>query len=145
MIRALKTVERLLGGAAAIGRSVRSELDLAAAVERGLPYKVVSHIRHGPASWLTAHELYHFIPRRTLEHRRKAARLTREQSDRIARVARITALAQEIFGAADKAHVWLRRPTRPLDGKVPLDLLDSDIGAKAVEDLLGRIEHGIAA
>ena len=145
MTRALRNVERLLGGRVAIGGPVRTDLDLAEAIERGFPYRVVVHVTSGAGSWLSARELYNFIPRRTLEHRMKLSRLTSEQSDRLARVARITALAEEIFGSTAKARTWLRRKTRPLGGKAPFDLLGSDAGAAAVDDLLGRIEHGIAA
>ena len=57
----------------------------------------------------------------------------------------LLALAEETFGSRDKAATWLRRPTRPLAGKRPLDLLDTDAGARQVEELLGRIAHGIGA
>jgi putative toxin-antitoxin system antitoxin component (TIGR02293 family) len=49
------------------------------------------------------------------------------------RVASITALAEETFASKDKAQKWLRRPTAPLGGKRPLDLLDSEPGARMVE------------
>ncbi|MBS0562365.1 MAG: DUF2384 domain-containing protein, partial [Proteobacteria bacterium] len=78
-------------------------------------------------------------------NRRKAGTLTPEQSDRILRLARILAAAEETFGAQDKAARWLRRPTAPLGGEAPLDRLDTDQGAREVENLLGRIAHGIAA
>jgi putative toxin-antitoxin system antitoxin component (TIGR02293 family) len=142
---AIQRVERLLGGRAALGRAIRTELDLADAVREGFPYAVVVQITSGRSSSLTLPELHRFIPRRTLEHRRLAARLTPEQSDRIARIVRLTALAEDVFGSSDKGQDWLRRRTRPLGDQAPLDLLDSDAGAAAVENLLGRIAHGIAA
>ncbi|RJF89056.1 DUF2384 domain-containing protein [Oleomonas cavernae] len=85
------------------------------------------------------------IPRRTLQHRRHLGRLTPEQSDRVVRIARIVALAVECFGSEAKARVWLRRPSRLLENEAPLDRLDTEAGARAVEVLLGRIAHGIAA
>ena len=85
------------------------------------------------------------LPRKTLAHRRKLGTLTPEQSDRLVRVARILALAEETFGNPDKAGVWLRRPTALLGGEAPLQWLDTDEGARAVENVLGRIAHGIAA
>ena len=134
----------MLGGEAVVGRAIDTELDLAAAVKLGLPTRAVL------AVWkkkiVTPAETYAYVvPRRTLEHRQKMGRLTPEQSDRLARLLRLSARAQEVFGRADAAETWLRRPTGALDGKTPLALLDSDAGAKAVDDLLGRIEHGIAA
>jgi putative toxin-antitoxin system antitoxin component (TIGR02293 family) len=85
------------------------------------------------------------LPRKTLAHRRKLGTLTAEQSDRLLRVARLIATAEDTFGDQAKAAKWLRRPTSALSGERPLDLLDTDEGARAVETLLGQISHGIAA
>jgi putative toxin-antitoxin system antitoxin component (TIGR02293 family) len=46
------------------------------------------------------------------------------------------------LGSEEKAIQWLRRPNRALGNQTPLELMDTDIGAKQVEDVLGRIEHG---
>ena len=53
--------------------------------------------------------------------------------------------AEETFGNKEKARRWLRRPTAPLNNEEPLKLLDTEAGARLVEALLVRIEHGIAA
>ena len=84
------------------------------------------------------------LPRKTLSHRRKIGRLTPEQSDRLVRVVRVLAAAEETFGSQDKASRWLRRPTKVLEGEAPLELLDTTEGAREVEDLLHRIDHGLA-
>jgi putative toxin-antitoxin system antitoxin component (TIGR02293 family) len=95
---------------------------------------------------LTAAELDRLaLPRKTLAHRRTLGRLTPEQSDRLARILRVIEQAERAFGDATKARIWLRRPTAALADHAPLDLLDTDIGAREVESLLGRIEHGITA
>jgi putative toxin-antitoxin system antitoxin component (TIGR02293 family) len=57
---------------------------------------------------------------------------------------RIVARAERAFGDSTKARAWLERKTRALGGHAPRTLLDSEAGRKAVGDLLGRIEHGIA-
>lgn len=85
------------------------------------------------------------IPRKTLAHRNTLGRLTAEQSDRLDRLLRMIGLAEETFGDASRAATWLRRPTAALDGEAPLNLLDTDVGCRMVENLLGRIAHGIAA
>ena len=69
--------------------------------------------------------------------------LTAIESDRLYRVARITALAFEVFGDEDKARIWMKRPNDVLDGEVPLALLETEIGASQVEDELLRIQYGI--
>ncbi len=85
------------------------------------------------------------LPRKTLANRRKLGTLTPEQSDRLLRVARLLAMAEETFGSQARAGAWLRRPTTALAGERPLDILDTDEGARQVETLLGRIGNGIAA
>lgn len=59
------------------------------------------------------------------------------------RLGRITALAVDVLGDAERAAHWLQRPNRALGGTIPLALLDTDLGAQQVEYLLGRIGHGI--
>lgn len=85
------------------------------------------------------------LPRKTLMHRRTMGRLSPEQSDRLLRILRVIEEAEATFGDRDKAHLWLRRPTPLFADQAPLDLLDTDIGVRQVEALLGRIAHGIAA
>ncbi len=85
------------------------------------------------------------LPKRTLSRRRQAGTLTPDQSDKLARVARVVAKAEKTFGNKEKARRWLRRPTAPLNNEEPLKLLDTEAGARMVEDLLVRIDHGIAA
>jgi putative toxin-antitoxin system antitoxin component (TIGR02293 family) len=85
------------------------------------------------------------LARKMLGNRRKLGTLTAQQSDRLVRVARLLATAEEAFGSQDKAGIWLRRPTTVFGGERPLDLLDTDVGAREVETLLGRISHGITA
>jgi len=113
-------------------------------VRHGLPVGAVDQFIHtGAISAAELHELV--LPRKTFANRRKLGRLTPEQSDRLVRVARVLAEAEETFGTREKAHTWLRRETTALDGEAPLKLLDTDEGARMVEALLGRIAHGIAA
>ena len=85
------------------------------------------------------------LSRKTLAHRRKLGSLTPDQSDRISRLLRMIAAAEETFGNRVKAHKWLRQPSSLLDGETPLNRLDTDIGTRQIEAILGRIAHGIAA
>ena len=85
------------------------------------------------------------LSRKTLAHRRGLGSLTPDQSDRFSRLLRIIEDAEATFGERGKAHTWLRRPTALLDGEAPLDRLDTDIGSRQVEAILGRIAHGIGA
>ena len=134
-----------LGGEQVLGRDIQSEFDLEDAIRDGLPVGAVESVVRAGA--LHASELYALvIPRRTLAHRKRLGQpLTAEQSDRLTRVVRVLARAEEAIGDSDKANRWLRKPNRGLRGWVPLDLLENDVGVRIVERVLGRIEHGLGA
>ena len=84
------------------------------------------------------------IPQRTLTRRlSQGSNLTSAESDRTVRVARVFAQAVEMIGDRDNAVAWLGTPNRALGGERPFDQLDTDMGARMVEDLLGRIAHGV--
>jgi putative toxin-antitoxin system antitoxin component (TIGR02293 family) len=55
----------------------------------------------------------------------------------------VYANAVEMLGDEEKAVEWLRTPNRALGGDRPLDQIDTDLGARAVEDILGRIAYGV--
>lgn len=80
---------------------------------------------------------------RTLQ--RKAGenqRLSAAASDRLARVRRILDLATEVLGAQEKGVRWLSSKSRALDGEVPLQMLDTDMGTQRVQQELHQIEFG---
>ena len=85
------------------------------------------------------------IPRRTFTHSKRNQRFTPTQSARLARFFRIQQKAKGTLGSAERAMQWLKRPTKPLQDNAPVSLLDTEEGARLVEDLLTRIDHGIAA
>lgn len=114
------------------------------ALREGLPIGSIEQLIG--SGRLTLAEVDHTIlPRKTLSHRRKIGTLTPDQSDRLVRVARVIAAAEDTFGSREKAAIWLRRPSGALDGETPVSLLDTSEGAREVEHLLGRIDHGLAA
>jgi putative toxin-antitoxin system antitoxin component (TIGR02293 family) len=86
------------------------------------------------------------VPKRTLARRQaKRESLTVEESDKALRLARIADLASRVFGDEEKAHRWLRKPKRALNGETPLAFLASESGARRVEQMLHSIDHGMAA
>jgi putative toxin-antitoxin system antitoxin component (TIGR02293 family) len=92
-------------------------------------------------------ELFDFVvPRRTLARRRQAGgKLSVDESDRAVRLARLTEMAERIFGDPEKAHRWMRKPSRTLDGCGSAALMKSETGAHLVEQTLYRIEYGMLA
>ena len=118
--------------------------DLVRLIRQGLQVGAVQFVLD--SGRLTLAELDRIVlPCKTLMNRRKLGTMTLEQSDRLVRVARVLAAAEETFGSREQAGTWLRRLTVALGGERPLHLLDTDEGARRVEILLGRIAHGIAA
>jgi putative toxin-antitoxin system antitoxin component (TIGR02293 family) len=83
------------------------------------------------------------IPVRTVQRRK--GRLQRDESDRLTRIARIYAQAASVFGSRDAAERWMTTPNWALDGRRPLEMLDTEVAAREVEDTLGRIEDGTFA
>ena len=83
------------------------------------------------------------IPPRTIARRKEARHLNPQESDRLYRVARVVSQAVEVLGSIDKARVWLKTPNRALGCEMPLDLLDTEIGARQVEEVLLRLNYGI--
>ena len=82
------------------------------------------------------------VPARTLARRKREKRLRPDESDRLFRLGRIAALAEDVLGTRQKATHWLHQPNRALGNAVPLRQLDTEPGARQVEDLLLRIAHG---
>jgi len=78
-------------------------------------------------------------------HRQKRAggRLNPQVSDRVVRLARLLGLATEVLGDIDDAKQWLNSPQFGLGGAIPLDYAKTEVGAREVENLLGRIEYGV--
>jgi putative toxin-antitoxin system antitoxin component (TIGR02293 family) len=77
---------------------------------------------------------------RTLRRRRH---LTAAESDRVYRLARVFARALDVLDDHESAREWFHTPNRALGWVAPLDLVDTDVGARQVETVLGRIEHGV--
>ncbi|GLS17760.1 hypothetical protein GCM10007874_07750 [Labrys miyagiensis] len=127
-----------------LGTKLETAAELIHAVRVGLPVTTIDALIG--ADRITTAEVDHVIvPRKTLANRKRIGTLTPDQSDRLLRVVRVIALAEETFRSKDKASIWLRRKTTALTDQAPLDMLDTNEGAHQVEVLLGRIRHGLAA
>ncbi len=83
------------------------------------------------------------ISKATLHRRKTQGRLGPDESDRVIRFARLMAKATEVLESEDAARRWLTSPQFGLGGSVPLDYALTEVGAREVEDLLGRIDLGV--
>ncbi|MEQ9152833.1 MAG: DUF2384 domain-containing protein [Parvibaculum sp.] len=138
------TTAEVLGGVTVLGQTVHDAVDLARAVQAGLPAAVLDHLRHAGFSGPEIEDLV--APARTLARRRKDGRLSIEESAATERVARVLVMAARVLGSRDAALGWLRRPLKTrLAGSAPLQYLHSDIGARVVEEILVQAEYGLTA
>lgn len=83
------------------------------------------------------------ISKATLHRRKSQGRLDQAESDRVVRYARLMGRAIEVMESEDSARQWLTSPQFGLGGAVPLEYAETEVGAREVEDLLGRIEYGV--
>jgi putative toxin-antitoxin system antitoxin component (TIGR02293 family) len=83
------------------------------------------------------------ISRSTLQRRKAAGRLSPDESDKVMRLQRLLEHATNVFGDIEKARAWLKFPQRGLGGAVPLDYAETEVGAREVDNLLGRIDYGV--
>ena len=141
MANELRSVIQELGGERALGRAMTSERDLREAIREGFPHAVLEELMQ--ASGLTLKELADALDlsSRSLQRRRRG-RLARFESDRLYRLARLLALARENLGDAARASRWLKRTNRALGGVAPISAIDTELGARQVENLLGRVAYG---
>src|SRR5437899_1684587 len=142
MVNELRSVIEQLGGEPILRHPLRTEADLEGAIREGFPQTVVKEVMH--AAGITLKELAKSLDlsERSLQRRRREGRLARYESDRLYRLARIVALADEFLGDHERAIRWLKRPNGALGGIAPVAALDTELGARQVENILGRIAYG---
>lgn len=136
-------VAQVLGGKRTLGAPVHTIGELRLNVEAGLSVEALDAVveRVAPGSGYSSAQLKHtIVPKTTL---RRRTRLTSEESAHVERLARMTALAEDVWEDRDHAHQFLTSPQPQLDGERPLDLARSDLGTRQVEDLLMRIEFSL--
>ncbi len=142
MVNELQAVVQELGGEPILGCSVQTSADLQDAIREGFPQSVVEEVMQAAGISLKELAAMLDLSARSLQRRRREGRLARFESDRVYRLARIVALAKQYIGDSEGALRWLKRPNRALGGKVPLEFIDTELGARAVENALGRIAYG---
>jgi len=86
------------------------------------------------------------IPARTLKHRRRRQEpFSLDESDRLARVARLYNLGRRVFGNPDKARRWLSKPKQRFAERTPLAMMRTELGGRQVEEMLYQIDEGMFA
>jgi len=124
---------------------IRSEEAWAEAVRGGLSAEALDAVM--AAFGFTAAELERCVITRKSAQRRRSRheRLNADESARVARLARMALKAEAALGTAEKAAEWMRRRNRTLQGHSPLEMLDTDGGARMAEAVLAREERDAVA
>jgi putative toxin-antitoxin system antitoxin component (TIGR02293 family) len=127
-----------------LGVAPASEFDLAVIVEAGLPTEKLNLLREKGLTFSEVSEIV--ISPRTLKHRKaRGEALSHEESDRLVRVARVVALAGEVFGNHEKALRWLRAADDRIGDRSPMSMLQTESGGRLVENLLWQIDENVYA
>lgn len=136
---------QMLGGAEVLGIQVKSDRDLEKAIVQGLPTDtialVVGQIYPGQTD-----KLYELVPRSTLVRRQKeGSNLSVEESQKAERLARIFSFAVEVWGNEIKAREFMQKAHPMLEDRTPFEAGLNELGARQVEQILGRLMFGVSA
>ncbi len=127
-----------------LGINANDAVKIVRLVRAGFPFKNLTRFQQ--ATKLPWADISRFtaIPLRTLTRRQHEGKLQPEESDRVWRASTIFELAAELFeGDIAAARVWLQTPQAGLGEESPLDFASTEVGAREVENLIGRLEHGV--
>lgn len=131
---------------ASLGISSTDVVQVAKRLQRGLPYTAVERLQQRSGLSLETIGTVTQIPRRTLARRKTQKKLTPQESERLYRLTLVFEKALELFEEdAAAALNWLQTPNKALADLSPLQMSETEIGAREVEDLIGRLEHGVFA
>lgn len=140
----VEKVAAALGGERTLKAKLTTVGDLHAAVRRGLPRAVVGELARAAALDRDEQKrVAHLVASEATLKRVQV--LSPAASERAERIARVVALAQEVFRDPAKVHDWLHRPNLSLGSAAPVLLAATDLGARQVEQVLANIEYGLPA
>jgi putative toxin-antitoxin system antitoxin component (TIGR02293 family) len=140
------SVRKRRGKGRSLGLRVDDSVQLVGSVQAGFEFEKLL-VFHKASGW-SMEQIAQFagISKRTLTRRRSEGRLRPDESDRLLRLSRILELAVDLFeGDAAAGRDWLEKPQSALSGAVPLEFASTDVGAREVEKLIARLEHGVFA
>ncbi|MEI7768051.1 MAG: antitoxin Xre/MbcA/ParS toxin-binding domain-containing protein [Phycisphaerae bacterium] len=129
-----------------LGMSADDTLEIVRQVQAGFPFQRLARFQKASALPWETMARFVAIPQRTLTRRQSSGRLAPDESDRVWRASRIFDLAVALCeGDTSAARQWLLTPQVGLGGALPLEFAATEVGAREVENLIGRLEHGVFA
>jgi putative toxin-antitoxin system antitoxin component (TIGR02293 family) len=140
-----RRIGEVLGGSRLLHRRVSSLLELNGAIERGLPKETLRHVaaRLFPDAAEQRALMYRIVPEATYKRRRD--RLSPAESEKTERLARVIAMAEDVWQDQDEVRRFLTAPHAELGGRSPLDTAMTELGAREVEEVMARIVYGLPA
>jgi putative toxin-antitoxin system antitoxin component (TIGR02293 family) len=134
----------LLGGKAIVTQPIRSEFDIVSLSNEGITKASLDAlISHLGISKKAFSENILDASVKTLERKKSTDRLDKRTSSHIIEIAKVVEHAFEVFEDEEKVKRWLNAPNRALNDIKPIDLFYLPTGLGMVNDILGRIEHGV--
>lgn len=134
--------ELIVGGL--LGIKASDSVQLVRAIERGFSFGTLERVRRETGLPMERLATSIGISARTLTRRRKEKRLSAWESDRLVSVSRLLTQAIELFeGDREKAFRWFVQANRTLGNRSPLEMAATETGAREVENVIGRLEHGV--
>jgi putative toxin-antitoxin system antitoxin component (TIGR02293 family) len=111
---------------------------------RGLTYDSLEHFQRNTGIAYEKLLAWVQISPRTMARRKQQRRFLPGESDRLLRASRVFGKALELFeGDRDAASEWMLSPQPALGGATPIDVAQTELGSREIENLVGRIEHGV--
>jgi putative toxin-antitoxin system antitoxin component (TIGR02293 family) len=135
-------VGRLLSGYSK-ARAAVSGSHLIPRIREGLPFQELEQLRTGLDQSMERLIPLLGISKATLHRRKAGGRLDAAESDRVVRYARVLGQAVGVMESLESGRRWLASPQVGLGGAVPLEYAQTEVGAREVENLLGRIDYGV--
>ena len=112
-------------------------------MQAGLSFRAVTNLQKALDLPLATMATVLRMSRATLHRRKIQGKIDQDESERLMRYQRLLKKAEDVFGDADSARTWMTTKQPGLGKAVPLDFARTEIGAREVENLLGRIEYGV--
>ncbi len=127
-----------------LGVKATNSVQMVQAIGAGFPYATLERVRKETGLPLERLGSAIGLSARTLTRRKKEKKLSAAESDRLVTLTRLLAQAIALFeGNKPSALRWFVQPNRALGNLSPLEMAATETGAREVENLIGRLEHGV--
>jgi putative toxin-antitoxin system antitoxin component (TIGR02293 family) len=125
---------------AAAAATVHSQI---ARIEAGLSFRAVQNLQKALDLPLEKLARVLGMSRATLHRRKAQGKIDTQESEKVVRYQQLLKKAEQVFGDTQSAREWLTHKQPGLRQRVPLEFAQTELGAREVENLLGRIEYGV--